>query len=248
MALGSGSSLATDCWRRRRGSPFSLQLCSEGKADLLHQLSSQKPTAQESGCSAAILINRSRRLFSRILRIWGSDPAFGPLPAHSQARKRCPDALARDLLFGEPFFEADLGGHLQSPKATLFAEFARVLMKQLAQSLSLLSTLESPVNSMRRLRTWLKRFRESLLVESVDGVARRLRIAAQFVSDLVGVFAPVASEQDLATAQGEGIRRAQACLQGLTLGVDQRTHEYWSFHRVEDNHQLPSCLERHYRL
>src|SRR5215204_3185601 len=182
--------------------------------------------------------------FSRILRIWGSDPAFGPLPAHSQARKRCPDGLARDLLFGEPFFEADLGGHLQSPKATLFAEFARVLMKQLAQSLSLLR-IESPVNSMRMLRTWLKRLRESLLVESVDGVARRLRIAAQFVSDLVGVFASVASEQDLATAQGEGIRRAQACLQGLTLGVAQGTHEDRSFHRVEDNHQLPCCLERH---
>jgi hypothetical protein len=39
----------------------------------------------------------------------------------------------------------------------------------------------------------------------MDGVARRLWIAAQLVSDLVGVFAPVASEQDLATAQGEGL-------------------------------------------
>jgi hypothetical protein len=70
-------------------------------------------------------------------------------------------------------------------------------VKQLPQSLSLLR-IESPVNSMRMLRTWLKRFREPLLVESVDGVARRLRIAAQLVSDLVGVFAPVASEQYLA--------------------------------------------------
>ena len=70
-------------------------------------------------------------------------------------------------------------------------------MKQLPQSLSLLR-IKSPVNSMRMLRTWPKRFREPLLVESVDGVARRLRIAAQLVSDLVGVFAPVASEQDLA--------------------------------------------------
>src|SRR5215204_78279 len=101
------------------------------------------------------------------------------------------------------------------------------------------------MNGVRMLGAWLKRLREPLLVENVDGVARRLRIAAQLVSDLVGVFAPVASEQDLATAQGEGIRRAQACLQGLTLGVAQRTHEYWSFHRVEDTHQLPSCLERH---
>src|SRR5215211_717651 len=205
MALGSGSSFSTYCSTRRRGSPFSLQLCSEGKASLLNQVWSQNPsTAQESGWLAAILISRSRRLFSLVLRIWCSDPAFGPLPAHPQPRKRCPDGLARDPLFGEPFFEADLGSHLQSPKATLFAEFARVLVKQLAQSLSLLR-IESPVNSMRMLRTWLKRFREPLLVESVDGVARRLRIAAQLVSDLVGVFAPLAGEQDLATAQGEGL-------------------------------------------
>src|SRR5215204_1251728 len=235
MALGSGSFFSTDCSTRRRGSPFSLQLCSEGKASLLHQLSSQKPTAQESGCSAAILINRSRRLFSCILRIWGSDPPLGPLPAHSQPRKRCPEGLARDPLFGEPFFEADLGSHLQSPKATVFAELARILVKHLPQSLSLLR-IESPVNSMRMLRAWPKCFREPLLVEGMDGVACRLRIAAQLVSDLVGVFAPVASEKYLATAQGEGIRRAQACLQGLTLGVADGTHEDRSFHRVEDNH------------
>jgi hypothetical protein len=79
----------------------------------------------------------------------------------------------------------------------VFAEFARVLVKQLAQSLSLLR-IESPVNSMRMLRAWPKCFREPLLVEGMDGVACRLRIAAQLVSDLVGVFAPVAGEQDLA--------------------------------------------------
>ena len=198
MALGSGSSFSTYCSTRRRGSPFSLQLCSEGKASLLHQVWSQNPsTAQESGWLAAILISRSRRLFSLVLRIWCSDPAFGPLPAHPQPRKRCPDGLARDPLFGEPFFEADLGSHLQSPKATLFAEFARVLVKQFAQSLSLLR-IESPVNSMRMLRTRPKRFREPPLVEGVHGVARRLRIAAKLVSELVGIFAPVASEQYLA--------------------------------------------------
>jgi hypothetical protein len=70
----------------------------------------------------------------------------------------------------------------------------------------------------------------------VYGVARGLRIAAQLVSDLVGVFASVAGEQDLATAQSEGIRRAQASLQGLALGVTQGTHEDRSFHAMEDNH------------
>jgi hypothetical protein len=78
-------------------------------------------------------------------------------------------------------------------------------VKHLPQSLSLLRIV-SPLNSMRLLRTWLKRFWEPLVVESVDGVARCLRIAAQLVSDLVGVFAPRAGEQDLATAQSEGIR------------------------------------------
>ena len=78
-------------------------------------------------------------------------------------------------------------------------------MKHLAQCLGSLG-IESPVNGVRMLRAWPKCFRESLLVEGMDGVARRLRIAAQLVSYLVGVFAPVAGEQDLATAQGEGIR------------------------------------------
>jgi hypothetical protein len=109
------------------------------------------------------------------------------------------------------------------------------LVKHLAQSLSLLR-IESPVNGMRMLRAWPKCFREPLLVEGMDGVARRLRIAAQLVSDLVGVFAPVAGEQDLATAKGEGIWRTQSRLQGLALGVAQGTHEYWSSHAMEDNH------------
>jgi hypothetical protein len=72
-----------------------------------------------------------------------------------------------------------------------------------------------------------------------------LRIAAQLVSDLVGVFASVAGEKYLTAAQGEGIRRAQACLQGLTLGVAKGTHKDWSFHALEDNPQLPSCLGMH---
>jgi hypothetical protein len=86
----------------------------------------------------------------------------------------------------------------------VFAELEGVLVNQLPQSLSLLR-IESPVKRMLMLGACLKRFRKSLLVESVDGVACRLWIAAELVSDLVGVFAPVASEQDLAAAQSEGI-------------------------------------------
>jgi hypothetical protein len=44
----------------------------------------------------------------------------------------------------------------------------------------------------------LEGIRQSLLVESVDGVACRLRIAAQLVSYLVGVLASVAGEEYLA--------------------------------------------------
>jgi hypothetical protein len=118
-------------------------------------------------------------------------------------------------------------------------------VEHLPQGLSLLSILEGSMNGVRMLRSRLEGIRQSLLVESVDGVACGLRIAAQLVSYLVGVLASVAGEKYLATAQGEGIRRAQACLQRLTLGVAQWTHEDWSFHALEDNPQLPSSLQMH---
>ena len=58
------------------------------------------------------------------------------------------------------------------------------------------------MNGVRMLRSRLEGLRQSLLVEGVDGVACGLRIAAQLVSYLVGIFAPVAGEKYLATAQG----------------------------------------------
>src|SRR5215213_8723071 len=64
MAFGSGSFLATDRWRRRRGFPSSLQVFKVGNASRLHQHSSSKPTAQVSGLASATSISRSRRLFS----------------------------------------------------------------------------------------------------------------------------------------------------------------------------------------
>jgi len=48
------------------------------------------------------------------------------------------------------------------------------------------------------LRSRLEGIRQPFVVQSGDGVACGLRIAAQLVSDLVGVFASVAGEQDLA--------------------------------------------------
>src|SRR5215213_753270 len=234
MAFGSGSSLATDCSTKRRDLPVSLQLLRAGRASRLHQVSSRKPTTQPRRPSAR-RINRLRRLFSLVLRIGAGYPAFSPLPAHPQPRQGSPNGLARDPFLREALLEAHLGGEIQRPQTRVFAELPGSLVQHLPQGLSLLG-IEGPMDSVRMLGAWLKRFRESLLVEGMDSVARRLQIAAQLVSDLVGVFAPVASEQDLATAQGEGIRRTQACLQGLALGVTQGTHEDRSFHAMEDNY------------
>src|SRR5215218_9923645 len=109
MALGSGSSLATDCWMRRKGFPSSVQLLKVGKASRLHQHSSSKPTVQ-SGSASAIAISRSRRLFSFVQGIGGGDPPLGPLPPHAQkARKRRPDGLPRDPLASQPLLEGSLG-------------------------------------------------------------------------------------------------------------------------------------------
>jgi hypothetical protein len=98
MAFGSGSSLATDFWMRCNGLPSSEKLLKVGKATLLHQHSSQKPTAQVSELAAAISISRSLAklaFFSFVEGIGGGDPAFGPHPSHSEkTRQGAPDGLA----------------------------------------------------------------------------------------------------------------------------------------------------------
>src|SRR5215204_5043146 len=124
MAFGSGSYLATDCSMRRRGSPASLQLLRAALASRLNQLSSKKPTTHSERPSDRP-INRSLAklaFFSLVLRIWGSDPALGPLPAHSQPRQSSPDGLASYLLLREALFEAHLGGEIQRPHTRVFAE------------------------------------------------------------------------------------------------------------------------------
>jgi hypothetical protein len=64
----------------------------------------------------------------------------------------------------------------------------------------------------------------------MDGVAHRLVVAAQMMSDLEGSFSSGAGQEDLTTAQNEGIGRAQACLQMLALGVAQGTQKDRSLH------------------
>ena len=90
------------------------------------------------------------------------------------------------------------------------------------------------MNRVRTLGGSPQRTGKPLPVEGVNGVAHRLGVTAQRAGDVVGILAPVAGEKDLAAAQSEGIRRTQARLQSLTLGVSQGTHEYWSFHTSED--------------
>ena len=91
------------------------------------------------------------------------------------------------------------------------------------------------MNGVRAAGFLPERHFEAPFVELVDGVSHGLGVATQRAGDLVGVLAPFASKQDLATAQGEGIRRMQARLQGLTLGVLEGTHKDRSFHILEDN-------------
>jgi hypothetical protein len=72
-------------------------------------------------------------------------------------------------------------------------------------------------------------------------------VAAQLAGNLVGVllFFIGAGQQDLATTQGEGIWRTQTRLQGLALGVAQRTREDGLFHVERINHCLLPYLSMH---
>ena len=160
---------------------------------------------------------------------------LGSLPAHPHPGQGSPDRLPRCPLFGKPLLETHLGSHRKRPKAAIFAELSRAPVEHLAQSFHTL-LIEGPMNGVWTVRASSEHLLEALLVEDVDGVARSLRITAEVAGDLVGVLAIGTCQQNLATAQGEGVWRAQPRLQGIALGVAQGTHVYGSFHRVEDNH------------
>src|SRR5215204_662708 len=112
MAFGSGSSLATDCWIMRGGSPSSEKALKVGSATRLHQHSSKKPMAHR-GSASAVSISRSRRLFSFVQGIRRGDPGFGPLAADAQKTGEVGgEGVPRDPLFGEAIREGGLGGQL----------------------------------------------------------------------------------------------------------------------------------------
>src|SRR5687767_7675309 len=234
MAFGSGSSFSTDCSTRGSGSPASLKLCKLGCLTVLHQHSSSKPTTQ-STLSSARCISRSRRLFSFVQGIGRGNPVLGSLPANPHTRKRRSDSLPANALFGESLLKTHLRSHLHRPQAAIFAELPGTPVKHLAQSLGPL-LIEGPMNGMRAVGAPPECLGKALLIEDVYSVTHRLRVTAEVGSDLVGVLAVGAGQQDLATAQCEGIRRAQSRLQSLALGVTQRTHVDRWFHDMKDNH------------
>jgi hypothetical protein len=150
--------------------------------------------------------------------------------------------FAREPPFGYSLLEAHLRSHLQGPQAAVLAEAPRVLMKHLPESLGALG-VEGRVDGMRPGGAPAQRRLKSTLVEEMDGVAGALGVAPEAAGDLVSVLAFGAGEKYLAPAEDESIRRAQACLQGLALGVAQRTHEDWSSHVVEDNSSTTASSE-----
>src|SRR5215211_7206709 len=197
-----GSSLATDCSMRRRGSPFRSSYL-EGWPRQPDEPGLVQETHDPLGATFGQVhqsVASEASLFSRVLGIRGSDPPLGSLPTYPHPRKRRPDGLSRDAPFGKAFFEADLGGQVQRPQACVFSVVPGRVVQKLPQGLDPLRTLEGPVNGVRTFGALTKRLRETLLVEGVDGVAGGLRVASQLVGDPVGILAPRAGEQDLATA------------------------------------------------
>src|SRR5215203_1098902 len=228
MAFGSGSSLATDCWIMRGGSPSSEKALKVGSATRLHQHSSKKPMAHR-GSASAVSISRSRRLFSFVQGIRRGDPAFGPLPAYAQkTREGSADSLPRDPLFGEAILEGGLGGHLQSPQATLIPEFPRRAVEHPPQPLGRVR-VEGGVHALWSRGASDERI-QALLVEGADCVANRLGGAPETLGYLGRRVAAGAGEQYLGSAHHEGISGAQPRLEALALLFRQFPDKYWRFH------------------
>src|SRR5215217_8419803 len=115
-------------------------------------------------------------------------------------------------------------------------------MEHLAQSLGT-ALVEGGVDPLGSGRALAQRLFDAPLVEALYGCARRLGIAAQRAGYGVGVLAPGAGKEDLATTEDEGVGRAQAVLQDLALGVRKRTHEDRSSHSDQRSTLQTTCSE-----
>src|SRR5918999_2390389 len=173
---------------RRRGLSSPAQLFKVGRAALLHQHSSQKPTAPPR-FSAAMLISRSRRLFSFVQGVGGGDPPLRPHPSDPEkTRKRRPDGLPRDPPFDKPLLKGNLGCHLKRPEARVPTKLPRRAVEHLPQCLG--APLVEGVAGALRARRLRDESIQTLLVEVVDGVAYRLLAASEVLGDLRNLLAP----------------------------------------------------------
>src|SRR5690606_22202213 len=124
--------------------------------------------------------------------------------------------------------EADQGGQFERPEAGSLAEVARGLVQQGAE---VFIALFGPggVGGLGGLGLRAQAGRP-LGGEGPQGVADGLRGAAQGGGDPGGPLAPVAGEEDLAAAQGEGVARAQPLAQRGPFGDRKSADEQWWFH------------------
>src|SRR5215203_1754574 len=229
---------------RRRGLPSSEKLPRVGKATLLHQSirpGNPPPTRGRDWPQPLPSVDRAF-FFSFIQGIGGGDPAFGPLPSHSEkARQGGPDGLPGDPPPCKPLLKARLCCHLQSPKARVVSELPRRAVEHLPQSLGTLLVEGVPGPSGARGSG-----HESIhapLVEVMDGIAHRLLSAAEALGDSRSMLAPRARQKHLASAQGESVFRAQPGLEGFTRFFGERTYKDWSFHGPYCNSQHETYLE-----
>src|SRR5690606_13884798 len=166
--------------------------------------------------------------FSRVLGVGADQPVLGPLPADAEPLEHQPDGLAAERALGPALLEADQGGQFERPEAGSLAEVARGLVQQGAE---VFIALFGPggVGGLGGLGLRAQAGRP-LGGEGPQGVADGLRGAAQGGGDPGGPLAPVAGEEDLAAAQGEGVARAQPLAQRGPFGDRKSADEQWWFH------------------
>src|SRR5215211_848537 len=138
----------------------------------------RSPPPKSRGCLGPLPSAGRACFFSFVQGIWGGDPPLSSHPSHSQkARKRRPDGFSRDAPLGKSLLEGGLGGHLQSPKATLVSELPRRAVQHLPESLGAL--LVEGVAGPPSARGFPIEGVEGSVVEVVYGVAHRLRGASE---------------------------------------------------------------------
>ena len=134
---------------------------------------------------------------------------------------------------GQALGAAHLGGQIQRPQTGGMAEVARAAVQQRAQLLGALAG-EGPRRRLVRTRGAFLQRGQPLGVEGDGGHSSTVWSSQPSCSAIRGdPLAARAGEQDLAAAQDEGVRGAQARSQRLPLGVRERTHKDGSSHAAQ---------------